>query len=101
MQILWHHVVCGNLFDAVLKSSKAPALKKLQWLQRAVLKSNFMYQVEYISQKIRVRWRHLAEVGAAWVCAKFKGEKCQVLISADETFIRFYKTRQSCAGLKG
>ena len=52
MQLLHQHVVSGKLFDAVLKYSKAQAQKKFQqWLRRAVLKSNFIYWVESISQK--------------------------------------------------
>ena len=39
MQLLQLHVVRGKLFDAMLKSSKAPAQKQShQWLQCAFLK---------------------------------------------------------------
>ena len=55
MKLLRHHVVCEKLFDVMLKSSKGPAQKhSQQWLWRAVLKSNFVYRVESISQNIPV-----------------------------------------------
>ena len=83
-----HFILCSNHQRLQQKNPQ-------QWLQRAVIKSNFIYQVDSIYKKIPLDWRHLAEVGADWFHATFKQENFQVLINADETFIRF------CVGLKG
>ena len=57
--------------------------------------------MESISQQIQVDWRHLVEVGAGRVCATFKREKVQVLINADDIFIRFHKTKKIVLARKG
>ena len=62
MLLLLQHVICGILFDVMLKSSRTPAQKHSQkWLRYAFLKSSFVYQMESISQKIPVDLCLLAE----------------------------------------
>lgn len=65
--------------------------KRTVWLHRAISKIGFSVRKSTISQKVPENWRELAEEGARRVRDKFKKEDVDVVLGADETFIRFHE----------
>ena len=71
------------------------AMKKLHiFVERAMTKVGFCQREKTISQKIPADWRTKSESGAARIRATFTQEKVDVILAADETFIRFHEDQK-------
>ena len=69
------------------------AQKKLTvFLHRAIGKMGFSVRKTTVSQKIPEDWRRLSELGAKRVRERFRDADVDVVLAADETFIRFHET---------
>ena len=70
-------------------------MKKLHvFVEHAMTKVGFCQREKTISQKIPVDWRTKSESGAARIRATFTQEKVDVILAADETFIRFHEDQK-------
>jgi hypothetical protein len=63
------------------------------FLDRAIRKIGFSIRKNTVSQKIPEDWRRLSELGAQRVRNYFKDARVDVVLAADETFIRFHESR--------
>lgn len=61
------------------------------FLDRAVRRAGYSIRQSSISQKIPINWRSLAEQGARRVRETFRKEEVDVVVAADEMFIRFHE----------
>jgi hypothetical protein len=61
------------------------------FITRAVKYAGFSDRESTISQKVPSKWRELAEAGAQRVRETFQKAEVDVVVAADETFIRFHE----------
>ena len=78
----------------IYAQSNIMSKKKLYiFLHRAIKKVGFSVRKSTVSQKIPEDWRRLAEVGAKRIRDSFIENKVDVVLAADETYIRFNETK--------
>jgi len=76
--------------------------KKLSvFLHRAIQKIGYSVRKSTVSQKIPDDWRRLSELGSKRIRKAFSEANVDVVLAADETFIRFHETRGFVIGPKG
>jgi hypothetical protein len=73
------------------ESSKSGLGKLNTFLARAIKAAGFSVRESTISQKVPLNWRTLAEAGAQRVRETFQKAEVDVVVAADETFIRFHE----------
>ena len=62
---------------------------------------NFYVRKSTVSQGIPRNWRELAIAGALCTRNRFREEDVQVVIAADETFLRFHEASSTVVAPKG
>jgi len=78
------------------------SIKKLGvFLRRAIQKIGYSVRKSTVSQKIPEDWRRLSELGSKRVREAFSEANVDVVLAADETFIRFHETRGFVIGPTG
>jgi len=76
--------------------------KKLNiFLDQAIAKAGFTSRKVTISQKVPTNWRQLAECGASRVRTVFKEANVDVVLAADEIFVRFHEGGSKVVAPKG
>ena len=79
----------GQFYESYLNSGDDTKLNI--FIGRALEKCGYVSRKTTFSQKIPIDWRKNAEEGAKRVRDRFKSEKVDVIISADETFLKFHE----------
>ena len=76
--------------------------KKLYiFIERGIRKAGFCQRKRTVSQKIPEDWRILAEAGAKRIRETFREQKVDIVLAADETFIRFHEIKSKVIAPKG
>lgn len=83
------------------KYGKNKTKERYIFVQRALSKEGFCVRKSTVSQKIPLDWRSKAEEGAARVRETFLKENVDVVIAADETFIRFHEAYDKVIAPRG
>ena len=61
-----------------------------KFIQRVLKRNNFSVRKMTISQSVPINWRQKAEDNTSRIREKFKAEKVDVVVNADETFLLFH-----------
>ena len=90
----------GDFHDNFL--SKVEQADKLSnFVTRTLQYFGFCVRKSTVSQSIPRNWRELAIAGALRIRSRFKEEDVQVVIAADETFLRFHEASSTVVAPKG
>ena len=90
----------GDFYEKFL--SKADYADKLcNFVTRTLEYFNFCVRKSTVSQSIPRNWRDLAIAGALRTRNRFREEDVQVVIAADETFLRFHEASSTVVAPKG
>ena len=61
-----------------------------QWLSRAIGRHGWVIRKSTVSQKVPDNWLEIGGLESVRICETFRLAEIDVLINADETFLRFY-----------
>ena len=99
-RLLKQRYVSGEFYENFLAHHESR--KKLaNFVSRKLDYFGFCVRKSTVSQSIPNNWKDLAMKGAARVRNKFKNEDVSVVISADETFLRFHESSSQLLAPKG
>jgi len=74
--------------EKLLLASKVSPLS--QWVSRALSRNGMTIRKSTVSQKVPDNWVQIAQVEAERISQTFRDAEVDILVNADETFIRFY-----------
>ena len=71
------------------------------WLARVLKRKGWVLRKKTVSQKIPANWVELAQVDALRISEQMKAAGVEVLLNADETFVKFYPAEDRVVAPKG
>ena len=72
-----------------------------QWLSRAIGRHGWVIRKSTVSQKVPDNWLEIGGLESVRICETFRLAEIDVLINADETFLRFYPEEEHVIAPEG
>ena len=77
-----------NSTDSIFQDEKQASLS--QWFSRLLHRHSWTVRKTTVSQKVPSNWIEVAQLDSARICETMRAAGVEVLINADQTFLRFY-----------
>ena len=90
----------GDFYEKFLSKIES-ANKSCNFVTRTLQHFDFCVRKSTVSQSIPRNWRELAIAGALCTRNRFMEEDVQVVIAADETFLRFHEASSTVVAPRG